>query len=62
MFKIPHLLPLAALAAVLSYAEPSSAETIIDEWQSVKVPPAPQLNSVTLEKMRPRCVAAIPKI
>ena len=36
MFKIRHLLPLAALAAVLSYAEPSSAETIIDEWQSVK--------------------------
>jgi len=80
MFKIRHLLPLAALAAVLSYAEPSSAETIIDEWQSVKAPPAPQLKSVTLdpkttallvidmikqtcnEKMRPRCVAAIPKI
>ena len=80
MFKIRHLLPLAALAAVLSYAEPSSAETIIDEWQSVKAPPAPELKSVTLdpkttallvidmikqtcnEKMRPRCVAAIPKI
>ena len=49
MFKIRHLLPLAALAAVLSYAEPSSAETIIDEWQSVKAPPAPQLKSVTLD-------------
>ena len=80
MFKIRHLLPLAALAAILSYAEPSSAETIIDEWQSVKAPPAPQLKSVTLdpkttallvidmikqtcnEKLRPRCVAAIPKV
>jgi hypothetical protein len=80
MFKISRLLPLAALAAVLSYAGPSSAETIIDEWQSVKAPPPPQLKSATLdpkttallvidmikqtcnEKMRPRCVAAIPKI
>jgi nicotinamidase-related amidase len=80
MFKTCHLLPLAALAAILSYAVPSSAETIIDEWQSVKAPPAPQLKSVTLdpkttallmvdiikqtcnEKMRPRCVAAVPKI
>jgi nicotinamidase-related amidase len=80
MFKTCRLLPLAALAAILSYAVPSSAESIIDEWQSVKAPPAPQLKSVTLdpkttallmvdiikqtcnEKMRPRCVAAVPKI
>jgi len=80
MFKTRRLLALAAVAAILSYAAPSSAETIIDEWQSVKVPPAPQLKSVTLdpkttalliidiikqtcnEKMRPRCVAAVPKI
>jgi hypothetical protein len=41
MFKIRHRLPLAALAAVLSYAVPSSAETIIDEWASVKAPPPP---------------------
>ena len=42
-------MPLAALAAVLSYAGPSSAETIIDEWQSVKTPPPPQLKPVTLD-------------
>jgi hypothetical protein len=36
LFKIRHLLPLAALAAVLGYAVPSSAETIIDEWATVK--------------------------
>jgi nicotinamidase-related amidase len=80
MSWIRLLLPLAALAAVLSYGAPSSAQTIIDEWQSVKAPPAPQLKSVTLdpkttalfvmdiikqlcnEKVRPRCVASIPKI
>ena len=49
MFKIGHLLPLAALAAVLSYAVPSSAETVIDEWQNIKAPPPPQLKSVTLD-------------
>src|SRR5271157_1653250 len=49
MFKIGHLLPLAALAAVLSYGAPSSAQTIIDEWQSVKVPPPPALKPVTLD-------------
>jgi len=48
MFKI-HLLPLAALAAVLSYAVPSSAETIIDEWANVKAPSPPELKSVTLD-------------
>jgi nicotinamidase-related amidase len=49
MSRIRLLLPLAALAAVLSYGAPSSAQTIIDEWQSVKVPPAPELKSVTLD-------------
>jgi nicotinamidase-related amidase len=49
MFKIRHLLPLAALAAILSYAVPSSAETIIDEWTNVKVPGPPELKSVTLD-------------
>ena len=43
------MLPLAALAAVLSYAVPSSAETIIDEWANIKVPPPPELKSVTLD-------------
>ena len=49
MFKIRHLLPLAALAAVLGYAVPSSAETIIDEWATVKAPSPPELKSVTLD-------------
>jgi nicotinamidase-related amidase len=49
MLKLGHLLPLAALAAVLGYAAPSSAETIIDEWAKVQVPPAPELKSVTLD-------------
>ena len=48
MFKI-HLLPLAALAAVLGYSVPSFAETIIDEWATVKPPSPPELKSVTLD-------------
>ena len=45
-----QLLCFAALAAVLKVcAAPASAETIIDEWPSVKAPPAPQLKPVTLE-------------
>lgn len=47
-----RLLPLAvlaALAAVLIYAAPAPAQTIIDEWASIKVPPAPALKAVTLE-------------
>ena len=49
MFRIRLLLPLAGLAAVLCYAAPSRAQTIIDEWQSVKAPPAPALKNVTLD-------------
>ncbi len=77
MLRSSHLLPLAALAAVLSYAVPSSAETIIDEWNNVKAPPAPKLTSVTVDPKttallmldflkqncgsNPRCVATLPK-
>ena len=49
MFRMRYLLPVAALAAILGYAVPSSAETIIDEWASVKAPPPPELKSVTLD-------------
>ena len=45
----PSVAALAALAAVLSYAVPSSAETIIDEWANIKVPPPPELKSLTLD-------------
>jgi nicotinamidase-related amidase len=44
-----NLLPLAALAAVLVYAAPALAQTIIDDWANIKAPPAPQLKSVTLD-------------
>jgi nicotinamidase-related amidase len=43
------MLPLATLAVVLAYAATSSAQTIIDEWQSVKTPPAPALHAVTVD-------------
>ena len=33
----------------MGYAVPSSAETIIDEWATVKVPSPPELKSVTLD-------------
>ena len=49
MLRSRLLLAFAAVAAILIYALPSSAQTIIDEWQSVKAPPAPQLTSVTLD-------------
>ena len=49
MYRLRHLLPLAALAAVFVYAAPAPAQTIIDEWSSIKAPPAPQLKTVTVD-------------
>jgi nicotinamidase-related amidase len=49
MLRKRLLLPLATLAAVLVYAAPTLAQTIIDEWPSVKAPPAPELKAVTLD-------------
>ena len=49
MLRLRYLLPLAAFATVLISGAPSRGETIIDEWQNVKAPPAPQLKSVTLD-------------
>jgi hypothetical protein len=51
MFNLRHLLSLAALAAALVYAAPAPApaQTIIDEWSSVKAPPAPELKPVTVD-------------
>lgn len=70
-----------ALATILADAAspPSSfAQTIVDEWSTVKVPPAPELKPVTIDPKgsallvldivkqtcppRPRCVASVPKI
>ncbi len=49
MLRLRHLLPLAVLAALLGFAAPGHAQTIIDEWPSVKVPPAPELKTVTID-------------
>ena len=49
MLRASYLSHLFALAAVLVCAEPLRAQTIIDEWQGVKAPPAPQLKQVTLD-------------
>ncbi|HUZ67354.1 MAG TPA: isochorismatase family protein [Beijerinckiaceae bacterium] len=40
---------LIVAAGVLGAAAPASAKTIIDEWASVKAPPAPTLKSVTVD-------------
>lgn len=48
MPRIYNLVPLA-LAMVLVGTAQSQSETIIDEWESVKAPPAPKLQSVTLD-------------
>ena len=49
MFRLRHLLPLTALTAVMFYAVPAPAQTIVDEWQNVKAPPAPELKAVTVD-------------
>ena len=49
MLETRRLPLLAALAAALICTTPSLGQTIIDEWQSVKAPPAPELKAVTLD-------------
>lgn len=65
----------AALGLAVSAA---SAQTIVDEWASVKAPPAPELKPVTLDPKttallmldfvapncteRPRCMASLPAV
>lgn len=46
---IRHVLALAVFGLVSTYAAPSFAQTIIDEWASVKAPPPPKLTSVTVD-------------
>lgn len=78
MVQIRHLLMLAVLAAVFGVAVPASAQSIIDEWASVKAPPPPELKSVTVDPKttallmldflkqncgpNPRCTATLPKV
>ena len=44
-----QLLPLAAFALVLGSPIAAPAQTIIDEWSSIKAPPAPELKPVTVD-------------
>lgn len=49
MLRLRYLLPLATCALVVMNGTPSRGENVIEEWQSVKAPPAPQIKPVTLE-------------
>lgn len=49
MIHIRQLFSMAAFAAVLGLSAPASAQTIINEWPSVKAPPAPELKAVTVD-------------
>ena len=49
MFRFRDRLAVAALAAALVYVAPATAQTIVDEWSSVKIPPPPELKPVTLD-------------
>ena len=49
MFRLRHLFSLAALAVALACGAPAPAQTIVDEWSSVKPPPAPELKPVTAD-------------
>jgi nicotinamidase-related amidase len=48
--RVPRIiLAFCALAPLLIAPKPAPAETIIEEWGSVKPPPPPQIESVTLD-------------
>jgi nicotinamidase-related amidase len=49
MFQLRQLLPLAAFALVLGSPAAAPAQTIINEWSSVAVPPPPELKPVTVD-------------
>ena len=49
MSRSRQLLPIAAFALVLGSPVPVPAETITNEWSSIKVPPAPELKAVTVD-------------
>ena len=69
---------IAAVAVVAALTLPAAANNIVDEWASVKVPPAPTLKPVTVNASdtallmldfmnqncgkRPRCLASIPAV
>jgi nicotinamidase-related amidase len=49
MLRIHGLMRLAAVATVLAWVAPASAQTIIDDWRSIQAPPAPALKAVTVD-------------
>jgi nicotinamidase-related amidase len=65
-------------AALIFHAAPAGAQTIIDQWSSVKVPPPPELKKVKADPQtmaflvldlinpicstKPTCVATLPKV
>jgi nicotinamidase-related amidase len=72
------LVACVVVAAVGLAAAPVCAQTIIDEWSTVKAPPPPELKPVTIDTKttalllldfakqncgpRPRCLASVPKV
>jgi nicotinamidase-related amidase len=68
----------AAGALIIAFAASSAATDILDDWNTVKQPPRPELKAVTLEAsttallildmqkgncgVRPRCMATIPNV
>jgi nicotinamidase-related amidase len=49
MARSRRLLPLAALAALVSCVTPALTQTVIDEWSNVKAPQAPKLKTVKVD-------------
>ena len=82
MNRMINVLRLVAIVVVLatgtSLSATASAQTIVDEWANVKVPPPPELKSVTINPKttallmldflnqscgkRPRCLASLPAV
>ena len=75
--KCADLLPALAAAMMIFVASPVAAQTIIDEWATVKAPPPPTLKAVTVDDKtalllldfgkqncgaRPRCLASVPNV
>jgi nicotinamidase-related amidase len=72
-----ELVSIALVACVVAFG-PASAQTIIEEWSSIKTPPPPELKPVTADVkttalllldfgkqncgQRPRCVAIVPNV
>lgn len=75
MLRIPLLRSVGALAVLVVYTQVAIAQTIIDEWSTVKAPPPPRLITVAVDPRstallmldflkqncpsNPRCVATV---